>query len=80
MRREGFSLQVKDIFDAPTVAQLSRLLNESNTRIKIKTEQGVLTGAFDLLPIQAAFFAQKLAKPQHFNQSFIIKIPGERLN
>jgi hypothetical protein len=37
----------------------------------------VLTGAFDLLPIQAAFFAQKLAKPQHFNQSFIIKIPGE---
>ncbi len=77
MRREGFSLQVKDIFDAPTVAQLSRLLNESNTRIKIKTEQGVLTGAFDLLPIQAAFFAQKLAKPQHFNQSFIIKIPGE---
>jgi aryl carrier-like protein len=23
MRREGFSLQVKDIFDAPTVAQLS---------------------------------------------------------
>jgi aryl carrier-like protein len=77
MRSEGFSLQVKDIFDAQTVAQLSRLLNAQATRIKIKTEQGVLTGAFDLLPIQDSFFAQKLAKPQHFNQSFIIKIPGE---
>ena len=77
MRREGFSLQVKDIFDAPTVAQLSRLLNAQATCIKIKTEQGVLTGTFDLLPIQSWFFAQKLAKPYHFNQAFIIKIPGE---
>ena len=77
MRREGFSLQVKDIFDAPTVAKLSRLLNAPATCLKIKTEQGVLTGAFDLLPIQSWFFAQKLAKPQHFNQAFIIKIPGE---
>ena len=76
MRREGFSLQVKDIFDASTVAKLSRLLNESNTRIKIKTELGVLTGTFDLLSIQDSFFEQKLANPHHFNQSFIIKIPG----
>ncbi len=77
MRSEGFSLQVKDIFDAPTVAQLSRLLNAQATRIKIKTEQGVLTGAFDLLPIQSWFFAQKIENPHHFNQTFIIKIPGE---
>ncbi len=77
MRSEGFSLQVKDIFDAPTVAQVSRLLNEQQTCLKIKTEHGVLTGAFDLLPIQSWFFAQKLANPQHFNQAFIIKIPGE---
>ncbi len=76
MRREGFGLQVKDIFDAPTVAQLSRLLNAQATHLKIKTEQGVLTGSFDLLPIQDSFFAQKLANPQHFNQAFIIKIPG----
>jgi hypothetical protein len=77
MRSEGFSLQVKAIFDAPTVAQLSRLLDAQATHLKIKTEQGVLTGAFDLLPIQASFFAQKLAHPHHFNQAFIIKIPGE---
>ncbi|MCK5817811.1 MAG: hypothetical protein KAH18_00865, partial [Psychromonas sp.] len=77
MRRAGFTLQVKAIFDAPTIAQLSHLLKRSQTHIKIEAEQGVLTGKFDLLPIQSWFFEQTLEKPHHWNQSFMIKIPRE---
>jgi aryl carrier-like protein len=53
MRREGFSLQVKAIFDAPTVAQLGCLLNSKATRIKIKTEHGGAVNACNACSISA---------------------------
>ncbi|PCK01701.1 MAG: hypothetical protein COA42_22895, partial [Alteromonadaceae bacterium] len=79
LRKAGFTLQVRDIFDAPTVAQLSRLLfhTASTANIKIVAEQGPLSGDFALLPIQQWFFDKSLAKPKHWNQAFMIRIPGD---
>ncbi|NQZ12780.1 MAG: AMP-binding protein, partial [Algicola sp.] len=79
VRQAGFELQVKAIFDAPTVAQLSQLLARSADAdaIEVKTEQGLLTGSFGLLPIQQWFFEQPLDVAQHWNQAFMMAVPGD---
>ncbi|MBD2812947.1 hypothetical protein ID853_19290, partial [Xenorhabdus sp. Vera] len=50
LRQAGFSLQVKSIFEAPTVAQLAQLLIQTSATEKVVAEQGLLNGEFDLLP------------------------------
>ncbi|WP_440057006.1 amino acid adenylation domain-containing protein (plasmid) [Pseudoalteromonas sp. T1lg65] len=77
LRKHHFNLQVKTIFDAPTVAKLAQQLSQNQTAAEIQTEQGTLEGKFELLPVQQAFFEQPLAKPEHWNQAFMLKIPGE---
>ncbi|MCJ8271881.1 MAG: AMP-binding protein, partial [Psychrosphaera sp.] len=78
LRAQGFTLQVKAIFAAPTVAQLARLLESAEVQV-IETEQGILTGEFDLLPVQQWFFEKRdkneFAKSNHWNQSFVIRVP-----
>ncbi|MBD2824488.1 non-ribosomal peptide synthetase [Xenorhabdus szentirmaii] len=76
LRQAGFSLQVKSIFEAPTVAQLAQWLSQSSSAEKIMAEQGVLSGEFDLLPVQQTFFNWNLAEPHHWNQAFMIQLPG----
>ncbi|WP_426578546.1 amino acid adenylation domain-containing protein [Xenorhabdus stockiae] len=76
LRQAGFSLQVKTIFEAPTVAQLAPLLLPTATTADIVAEQGVLNGEFALLPVQQTFFEWSLAQPHHWNQAFMIQIPG----
>jgi amino acid adenylation domain-containing protein/non-ribosomal peptide synthase protein (TIGR01720 family) len=77
LRQAGFSLQVKSIFDAPTVKQLTCLLETPQGEIRIETEPGSLAGSFSLLPIQQWFFEKELANPNHWNQAFMISIPDE---
>ncbi|PHM39367.1 Amino acid adenylation [Xenorhabdus mauleonii] len=77
LRQAGFSLQVKSIFEAPTVAQLAQWLSQSSSAEKIIAEQGLLSGEFDLLPIQQTFFNWRLSDPHHWNQAFMIQIPGD---
>ncbi|NTS77173.1 non-ribosomal peptide synthase/polyketide synthase [Catenovulum sp. SM1970] len=74
LRKEGFSLQVKDVVSAPTVAKLAALLAKSKQK-NINAEQGVLTGAFPLMPIQKWFFDNNYSQPNHWNQAFTIAIP-----
>ncbi|MDX7988705.1 amino acid adenylation domain-containing protein [Xenorhabdus sp. 12] len=76
LRQAGFSLQVKSIFEAPTVAQLSQWLLQTSSTEKIVAEQGLLNGEFDLLPIQQDFFNWNLPSPHHWNQAFMIRLPG----
>ncbi|YAP80750.1 non-ribosomal peptide synthase/polyketide synthase [Xenorhabdus stockiae] len=76
LRQAGFSLQVKTLFEAPTVAQLAPLLLQTKSKADIVAEQGVLNGEFALLPIQHTFFDWPLAQPHHWNQSFMVQIPG----
>ena len=81
LRRQGFSCQVKDIFDHRTISRLSHYLkyqSESDC-IERETEQGLLSGTFDLLPIQQWFFNKKSSGDfkafNHWNQSFMIVVP-----
>lgn len=80
IRQSGFNCQVKEIFECKTIAKLAKILNKKILVSGIHSEQGVLTGSFNLLPIQEWFLEQvdsgKFAKPGHWNQSFIIKVPA----
>ncbi|MBE0370466.1 non-ribosomal peptide synthetase [Pseudoalteromonas aurantia] len=76
LREQDIQLQVKDVFNAPTPARLAYLLKTSNTTQRhIDAEQGMLTGTFELLPIQHWFFNKKLANENHWNQTFVLALP-----
>src|SRR5208283_1904945 len=48
-------------------------------KTEVQAEQGILEGTFSLLPIQDWFFDKvrnkELSNPNHWNQSFIVKVP-----
>ncbi|WP_148886211.1 non-ribosomal peptide synthetase, partial [Xenorhabdus doucetiae] len=76
LRQAGFSLQVKAIFDAPTIARLAQWLTQTSAAATVVAEQGLLSGEFDLLPVQQRFFNLNLPNPHHWNQAFMIQLPG----
>jgi amino acid adenylation domain-containing protein/non-ribosomal peptide synthase protein (TIGR01720 family) len=79
IQKEGYDCQVRDIYKAKTVARLSTLLENKDTRASIKSEQGLLEGTFGLLPVQKWFTdridAGKLSNANFWNQSFMVKVP-----
>ncbi|QUI62930.1 amino acid adenylation domain-containing protein [Pseudoalteromonas sp. A22] len=77
LREAGLTVQVKEIFAAPTPARLAKLISANgDKKVTIKTEQGQLEGEFDLLPIQQWFFANQFANPAHFAQTFATVMPS----
>ncbi|WP_268225865.1 condensation domain-containing protein, partial [Sinomicrobium oceani] len=79
IRQSGFDCQVKDIFSYSTIEKLLAHLSSNRTEQHIQSEQGLLEGALDLLPIQEWFIQRTdngaLAAPNHWNQSFLVKVP-----
>ncbi|CDG21268.1 putative Phenylalanine racemase (ATP-hydrolyzing) [Xenorhabdus poinarii G6] len=76
LRQAGFSLQIKSIFEAPTVARLAQLLTQMASSVTMIAEQGLLHGEFALLPVQQHFFNWDLSHPHHWNQALMMQIPG----
>ncbi|MBN3889965.1 MAG: amino acid adenylation domain-containing protein [Nostoc sp. JL31] len=66
----GLHLTPKQMFQYQTIAQLATVID---TTQKIQAEQGVLTGALELIPIQHWFFAQKQPEPHHWNQAVFLE-------
>ena len=78
--REGIDCRVKDIFTHRSIAQLSFALGKNRT---IDAESGILVGDIDLLPVQSWFFEQAFPCINHWNQSFLVRVPKlsiKRLN
>ena len=76
------SLRTKDLYSAPTIAQLAKLIESSKITSQpgsgtVEAEQGQLTGTFGILPIQDYFFALNMPHPNHFNQCFSIQLPAD---
>src|SRR5207302_5847885 len=80
-RRAGLQLTVKQLFQAPTIAQLSQLVTPAATPDPIATsmgqERGSSQGALTLTPIQRWFFEQGLHNPHHWNQAFLLQAPAD---
>ncbi|MFM4730047.1 amonabactin biosynthesis non-ribosomal peptide synthetase AmoG [Aeromonas salmonicida] len=75
LRDAGLHCSVKDVFEAKTVRRLCRQLGQQQA-VSHQTEQGNLTGEFPLHPIQHWFFEQGYAKPGHWNQGVILRLPA----
>jgi natural product biosynthesis luciferase-like monooxygenase protein/amino acid adenylation domain-containing protein/non-ribosomal peptide synthase protein (TIGR01720 family) len=69
--RAGIELSPRQVFQNPTVARLAAV---ANTRLAVRAEQGPVTGAVALMPIQRWFFAQALAEPHHWNMSLFLEV------
>ena len=72
LQRENINCRSSDIFTHHTIARLADSLSEM---VAVHAEQGLLSGAFELLPLQQWFFAQQFKRPNHWNQSFIVRVP-----
>ncbi|ESA35631.1 amino acid adenylation domain protein [Leptolyngbya sp. Heron Island J] len=67
----GLYLIPKQLFQHQTIAELAKVVNMVSTTL---AEQGVITGAVPLTPIQHWFFEQQLPEPHHWNQSVLLQV------
>jgi amino acid adenylation domain-containing protein/non-ribosomal peptide synthase protein (TIGR01720 family) len=70
-KQAGYALQPRDIFQYPTIAALSDLLDRQEEQAS-SGEQGILTGSSGLLPVQQWFF--ETGSTSHFNHSVLLAI------
>ncbi|WP_148662958.1 non-ribosomal peptide synthetase, partial [Scytonema hofmannii] len=70
----GIELSLKQLFANQTIAELATV---ALTTKALFIEQGLVTGASPLTPIQRWFFEQQLPQPHHFNQSFLLTVPTD---
>ncbi|MEK0364303.1 amino acid adenylation domain-containing protein [Pseudomonas sp. CBC3] len=77
LRDAGYPCSVKEVFEAKTVRRLCRVLAGSREAQAVRAEQGLLAGDFALQPIQQWFFEQPFARPQHWNQGVVLRLPGD---
>ncbi|ELS02826.1 non-ribosomal peptide synthase/amino acid adenylation enzyme [Xenococcus sp. PCC 7305] len=73
-KNAGIQITTKQIFQNQTIAELAQV---ANTSIKISPNQGLVTGAAPLTPIQHWFFTYHKEDVNHFNQSFLLQIPQD---
>ncbi|MBY7733425.1 non-ribosomal peptide synthetase [Francisella philomiragia] len=73
LRKLGYNCSVRDIFKYRTIKSLASFLEQNSFHQEYLTEQGILSGEFDLLPIQEWFFDQNFDYSEHWNQAFMIK-------
>ena len=75
------SVSVKDILEAKTIRNLCKdvILKANNHLAETISEQGLLSGGLNMLPVQEWFFGNinkgLLSAPNHWNQTFILQVP-----
>jgi amino acid adenylation domain-containing protein/non-ribosomal peptide synthase protein (TIGR01720 family) len=73
MRRLGYTVQPRDIFNNQDIAGLSAVIGHSEGS-DVAAEQGELSGSFGLLPIQSWYLEKQHTEISHFNQSVLLKV------
>ncbi|MDM5430926.1 non-ribosomal peptide synthetase [Bacillus mycoides] len=74
--QEGLKLTPKQMFECPTIAELAQVAIETQG---VQADQGIVTGEVPLTPIQYWFFEQEHSRPEHWNQSMLLRVK-ERLD
>ncbi len=67
----GLRLTPRQMFAHQTIAALANVVDTATMPL---TEQGLITGAVPLTPIQHWFFEQQFTKPDHWNMSLLLEI------
>ena len=65
----GIRLTPRQVFQYQTIAELAEVA--SHAAPPVGADQGLVTGAVPLTPIQQWFFERKLSEAHHYNQSFL---------
>jgi len=73
--QQGFHITPAQIFEHPTIAGLGSVAEVSGTDGLPQAEQGLVSGAAPLLPIQQWFFGQDIPERQHFNLPMLFEVP-----
>jgi non-ribosomal peptide synthase protein (TIGR01720 family) len=71
--QKGLRLAHKHLFEYRTVSELAAVVD---TTAVIDTEQGEVSGAQRLTPIQQWFFSQSGPEPHHYNQTTMVSVSG----
>ncbi len=71
VRRAGFELHPRDVFEHPTLEDLASSLRTPSPR-----QQHAPVGPPPLTPIQAWFFEQDLPERAHWNQALMLEVPA----
>ena len=72
--RRGIHLTPRHLFEHPTIAALAVVAEDGPT---ISAEQGPVTGALPLTPIQSRFFEDQPEAPHHYNQSMLFELTAD---
>ncbi|WP_052710262.1 non-ribosomal peptide synthetase [Azospirillum thiophilum] len=72
-RRHGLSFTPRDVFEHQTLEALARAAR-SDTTAAPTAEQGLVTGALALTPIQRWFFEEAIPNRSHWNQSVLLRL------
>jgi amino acid adenylation domain-containing protein/non-ribosomal peptide synthase protein (TIGR01720 family) len=67
----GLRLTPRQLFQHQTIAELAAA---ADTRTVYSPDQGLVTGAVPLTPIQHWFFEQNLPAPHHYNQALLLEV------
>jgi amino acid adenylation domain-containing protein/non-ribosomal peptide synthase protein (TIGR01720 family) len=73
-QQAGLRLTPRQLFQYQSIAELAAVVGMGP---RLESEQGVVSGAVPLTPIQGWFFEQGLAEPHHFNQAFLLEVGPE---
>ncbi|MGD2088937.1 MAG: non-ribosomal peptide synthase/polyketide synthase [Candidatus Aminicenantes bacterium] len=68
LQRYGYKLEIKDLFENPTIKQLRKYIKHMKRTI----DQRPVTGEVKLTPIQQWFFENNFTHPHHFNQAVML--------
>lgn len=68
MNQLGYKIQMKDIFQNPTIEQLAPLVK----KLEYSTSQELVTGIVTLTPVQKEFFLEDRQSPHHFNHAIML--------
>ena len=72
-RQQGIYINVKDIFENPTIARLASVAKHLEKAVQFTAQQSQVEGEIPLTPIQHYFFAEDFENHHHFNQSLLLK-------
>jgi iturin family lipopeptide synthetase A len=66
--RYGLKMEVRHLFQQPRIQQLSKYVQ----LVKVKSDQGLVTGPVELTPIQRRLFELKWETLQHYNHAVLL--------
>lgn len=72
-KKLGLHISPKQLFKYPTISTLASIVTTTPT---LEAEQGPVVGDLPLLPIQHWFFECVNIDLDHYNQAYLLKVPG----